>query len=105
MMRICFLLMLCVGHVARGESAAFWNGYAKQFIFAPAFDFKPVAGATCYRFTIGDQSFESPDPRAALTPIWSKVPVGTAKLRVEGLKEPGGDVVGVAVRPELESNR
>ena len=30
----------------------FWNGHARQFIVAPAFDFKPVERAASYRFVL-----------------------------------------------------
>ncbi|HPI74903.1 MAG TPA: hypothetical protein PLZ01_15925 [bacterium] len=30
---------------------SFWNSRAVKFIYAPAFDFKPVQQATAYRFT------------------------------------------------------
>lgn len=100
MLRMC-LLFLCfaTGQLARAETPS-WNGHAKQFIFAPAFDFKPVAGAASFRFTIRSEdgamhSFEAPQPSAALTPVWADVPVGTAWLKVEGLNK-SGEVVGVA---------
>ena len=111
-MRASFILLLCLtGCAVRSESmkesltpirpgspgkAPFWNEQAKQFIWAPAFNFSPVAGATSYRFTIGQRSFEAPVPWAPLTPIWADVPVGTAMLRVDALDRPGGALIGSA---------
>ena len=81
--------------------APFWNENAKQFTAAPAFDFKPIAGAKSYRFTVtsadgATQTFEAPEPFQPLTPIWASVPVGTVQLRVEGLQQRGGAFVGLA---------
>ena len=45
----------------------FWNGFATKFIYAPAFDFQPVDGASEYRFTVehlGTQMVESPRYKA-----------------------------------------
>ena len=71
----------------------FWNGFAKKFIYAPAFDFDEVAGAANYRFTVvplGEEtqaswSFTADSPKAALTPVWGEIPVGRVRLTVEGL--------------------
>src|SRR4051812_38101998 len=57
----------------------FWNSQAKQFIWAPAFDFKTVENATSYRFigTSEDGSthtFDAPEPWAPLTPVWKDLP-------------------------------
>lgn len=60
----------------------FWNGFAKKFIYAPAFDFDEVAGAANYRFTVvplGEEtqaswSFTADSPKAALTPVWGEIP-------------------------------
>jgi hypothetical protein len=81
--------------------APFWNAGAHQFIHAPAFNFKPVDGAACYRFTIKasdkkDHVFEAEQPWSPLSPVWTKIPVGPCHLRVEGLDRSGGTVVGVA---------
>ncbi|MFH1022315.1 MAG: sigma-70 family RNA polymerase sigma factor [Planctomycetota bacterium] len=80
----------------------FWNDYAVQFLFPPAFDFKPVAGAKYYRFTIKtggkDLVFEAPEPWASLTPIWNDLPSRWDKydLKVEGLGAKGGEVIATA---------
>ncbi len=84
----------------------FWNTYAKRFIHAPAFDIKPVEGASHYRFTVtllrkrGGKStyvFEAAEPWVPLTPIWREEWVwGKCTLKIEGLDEPGGKAVGVA---------
>src|SRR6187401_1848995 len=58
------------------DKSPFWNAYAKRFIYAPAFDFKPVADAAKYKFEVVSgkdsktRSFESNVPYAPLTPIW-----------------------------------
>jgi|GEM_PF-256109 len=75
----------------------FWNGKAVQFQFAPAFDFKEVPGAKSYRFTVtparGDAvSFTADKPWAPLSPIWTKVITGRAKLSVQGLDAQGAAV-------------
>ena len=50
----------------------YWNVFAKKFIYAPAFDFKEIAGAERYRFLIKgkngfDCAFEAKSPHAPLT--------------------------------------
>ena len=86
-----------------GKSGAspFWNAFAHHFIHAPAFDIKPLAGAAVYRFTIKasdnkEHHFEASHPQSALSPVWTNIPVGPCRLRVEGLDKAGGAVVGVA---------
>ena len=70
----------------------FWNERAPCFIYAPAFDFKSVAGATAYRFMAqasGKKNlklvFEAAHPWAPLTPIWDALPVGEVILQVQAL--------------------
>jgi maltose/maltodextrin transport system substrate-binding protein len=78
----------------------FWNQNARQFMFAPAFDIRPVgADAKWYRLTATGsdgkaRSFEAAEPWAPLTPIWADVPAGLVELKVEGLDGHGGRVVG-----------
>ena len=57
----------------------FWNDYAVFFRYAPAFKFKPVAGAVRYRFTlmrtdatnrVPSASFLAGSPEAPLSPVW-----------------------------------
>ena len=86
----------------------FWNGFAKKFIYAPAFDFDEVAGAANYRFTVvplGEEtqaswSFTADSPKAALTPVWGEIPVGRVRLTVEGL-DASGKVLGKAGEREF----
>ncbi|WP_114778570.1 hypothetical protein [Botryobacter ruber] len=79
----------------------FWNEAAKRFIYAPAFDFKPVANAVTYRYEViseaGNQtySFEAKAPYEALSPVWAKVPVGNFEIRVTGLSA-SGENLGLA---------
>lgn len=81
--------------------APFWNGFAPRFVFAPAFDYKPVAGATKYRFelkSLKDGSahrFEAAEPFAPLSPIWAAMPAGEFELKVTGLSARGTEL-GVA---------
>ncbi len=79
----------------------FWNDYAVRFIYAPAFDFKPLEGAKHYKYTAINKSdgstaqFEDAEPTAALSPIWLEINPGRISLKVEGIG-PDGKVVGVA---------
>src|SRR5262245_45984857 len=95
MFRTALLMPPFAVGLTRAAPAPSWNINAKQFIFAPAFDFKPVAGATAYRFTIGERSFEAASPLAELSPIWADVPVGTAELKVEAINDKR-EVIAVA---------
>ncbi len=73
----------------------FWNMYAHQFIYAPAFDYKTVDNASRYRYKIvslnpaKQYTFESKIPYAALSPVWASVPVGYFNLEVTGLSDKG----------------
>lgn len=79
----------------------FWNKYSKRFIYAPAFDYSTVKGASQYRYEIlslSDSSryqFESSMPYAPLSPVWTKIPVGYFKLKVIGVSGQG-DHLGLA---------
>jgi maltose/maltodextrin transport system substrate-binding protein len=77
----------------------FWNGYARRFIYAPAFDFQTVPGAKAYRFEVwsGEQRdhFRAATPYAALSPVWPRVPVGWFTVKVTGLSA-SGDSLGLA---------
>ncbi|MEX2336281.1 MAG: hypothetical protein WD555_03320 [Fulvivirga sp.] len=94
------------GEIALEESATpvrpgipgerpFWNTFAKRFIYAPAFDFKDIDAAVKYRFDLlsladsSTYSFESDKPYAALSPVWTKVPVGKVELKVIGVSANG----------------
>lgn len=75
----------------------FWNGQAVQFMYAPAFDFKEISDAQSYRFTVTAANgevleFTADKPWVSLSPIWTKVTTGKAKLTVTGL-----DAQGMAV--------
>ena len=86
----------------------FWNGFAKKFIYAPAFDFQEIAGAESYRFTLtpldedvrGSWSFTADSPKAALSPIWNEVPVGQVRVVVEAL-DAEGKTIGKAGEREF----
>lgn len=75
----------------------FWNANAVQFLYAPAFDFKDVAGAASYRFTVTSPngevlSFSTDKPWAPLSPIWTRVATGAANLVVLGLDSRGSPI-------------
>lgn len=73
----------------------FWNGRAKRFIYAPAFDFQLVNGAKQYQFDIVSEreqktyTFRSDVPYAVLSPVWASVPVGYVSLKISALDEKG----------------
>lgn len=75
--------------------AAFWNTFAKRFIYAPAFDFRPVPNAARYKYEVLSltnlvtRTFESDVPHAPLSPVWASVPVGHFELKVFGLSAEG----------------
>ena len=59
----------------------FWNAWAVQFQYAPAFDFKEVTGAKSYRFTVMPAkgkplSFTAATPWSPLSPVWEKLITG-----------------------------
>ncbi len=74
---------------------SFWNSRAVKFIYAPAFDFKPVQQATAYRFTAtsavdgADYIFTAQQPWAAVTEVWRRLPIGYVQLKVEALDRQG----------------
>ena len=67
----------------------YWNGFAKKFIYAPAFGFADVPGAVKYRFQLsqeeGDWSFEAERPCEPLSKVWNEIPVGKTQLIVLAL--------------------
>ncbi len=81
--------------------APFWNAFAKRFIFAPAFDYRPVENAVTYKYEIWcpknatHHSFEAKVPHTALTPVWALMPVGIFDLRVIGVAA-NGQRLGIA---------
>jgi maltose/maltodextrin transport system substrate-binding protein len=81
--------------------APFWNGYAKRFIYAPAFNYKSIPHAARYRyeiFCLSDSStytFENRTPYASLSPVWGKMPVSYFNLKVTGISV-NGDSLGLA---------
>ena len=72
----------------------FWNGYATQFLFVPAFQFPGIRYANGYLFTAEDKNgkkhtFTADAPTASLAPIWGELPTGVVHLKVEALNEQG----------------
>ena len=75
----------------------FWNGYARQFTYAPYFEFKPVEGAVKYRFTVKGADgalleFIADSPYAALTPVWGAVREGDTTVKVVGIDADGKEL-------------
>ncbi len=65
----------------RSPNGEFWNGSAKRFLYAPAFGFAAVDGASRYRYEVTDdfhrrRAFASDSPHASLDGVWNKLPVG-----------------------------
>ena len=79
----------------------FWNVFAERFIFAPAFDIKPVTGATQYRFDLKNlkdgsvHRFQAATPHAPLSAVWAAVPAGNVELKITALA-PDGRELGLA---------
>ena len=79
----------------------FWNGSSYLFMYPPAFDFKPVAGAVKYRFTAIDDihrphEMTADAPTACLVPMWAQIPAGgLVTVICEGLDAKGASC-GVA---------
>ncbi len=88
-------------HPGKPGQVPFWNKYARRFIYAPAFDFSKVDQADKYAYQIlslkdsSTYTFESEVPYAALSPVWTKVPVGKFKIKVVGVSKKG-DSLGLA---------
>lgn len=83
----------------------FWNAHAKRFIYAPAFDYKPISGAARYQYRIvslkdqGRHTFEAPVPYAPLSKVWAQMPVSRFTIEVVALSAKG-DSLGVAGKGE-----
>jgi maltose/maltodextrin transport system substrate-binding protein len=84
----------------------FWNKFATKFIYAPAFDFPAVEGATAYKFTVKPQdeagtavwSFTASEPTASLAPIWNEIPPCKVALIVEAVDAEGNVIQTVGER-------
>ena len=79
------------------DGQVFWNGFAKQFTYAPYFEFKPVEGAVKYRFTVkgadgANLVFDADSPVAALTPVWGAVREGDTTVKAVGLDGEGNEL-------------
>lgn len=78
----------------------FWNGSAQQFIYAPAFDYKPIAGTAkyLYKITCEDNTthnFINKVPYAALSEAWETMPIGLFELQVIAQNR-AGDSIGLS---------
>lgn len=73
----------------------FWNGHARRFIWAPAFECGELPAAKAYRFTVTISAsglvytFIADKPWRPLSPVWNQLPVGKAVLKVEAMDEAG----------------
>ncbi|MDF3076457.1 MAG: hypothetical protein K0S09_346 [Sphingobacteriaceae bacterium] len=75
----------------------FWNANAHQFIYAPAFEYKIVPGASKYRYDIktennGILSFETNVPYSPLSKVWASMPTGFFNLQVTALNSKGESI-------------
>lgn len=81
----------------------FWNRFAWQFIYAPAFEFARVKGAAGYRFHVRDRfgrdhAFTAASPDAPFTPVWRKLPVGPVFVDVDALDAKGRRIASAGDR-------
>ena len=79
------------------NGSPFWNVYARQFIYAPAFDFTNFPAAVSYKFTVKDSAgasreFTAAKATASLAPVWKDVKPGKAKVEVAALDAKGKSV-------------
>lgn len=75
----------------------FWNRYAQQYIYAPAFEVLPLTTAEKYLFTaLGSDSIEytfiAEKTYEDLSPIWNEIPVGFVQLKISGIDLQGNEV-------------
>ena len=81
----------------------FWNRFARQFIYCPAFEFSKVNGAASYRFHVCDRfgtdhTFTADSPDAPLTPIWAELPVGPVFVAVDAVDASGNTIARAGER-------
>ena len=84
----------------------YWNKFSKKFMYAPAFDFKAVDGATLYKYTITQEvkenakkwSFTAEAPNLSLAPVWQDIEVGNVTLTVEALDKEGKTIASAGER-------
>ena len=85
----------------------YWNEFAEKFLYAPAFDFKPVVGTEYYLYTVTPKNnvdrkpwtMRAHAPNLSLAPIWEDIEVGNVKLKVEAMK--GDEVVATVGEREF----
>ncbi|HAZ03047.1 MAG: hypothetical protein A2W90_17395 [Bacteroidetes bacterium GWF2_42_66] len=68
----------------------FWNNYAKQFIYAPSFNFNQSSNSKKYKFVVAASDslkyeFFADHSWADLSPVWENMPQGFARVEVFGL--------------------
>ena len=84
----------------------FWNTYARQFIYAPAFEFSVVPGAAGYRFHVHDRFgkdhvFSASSPDAPLSSVWNELPAGPVFVEVDAINDPAFDMIPASRKPVL----
>jgi len=85
------------------DGQPFWNERAKVFLYPPSFDFKPVAGASGYRFTVIDDVhakhvFTAKAPTVSLKPVWADLPTGFATVVCRALDADGKETATAGER-------
>ena len=81
-------------------AAPFWNGHARRFIWAPAFEFEEIPSSKEYRFTVtmatGGEvlTFVADKPWRPFSPIWGRMPRGKATVKIEAVTATGMVPVG-----------
>lgn len=100
MKRIVLSLALGALSLSVGAVPLEWNANAEWFMYAPAFAFKEVRGATSYRFRAIDDvhvahEFTAAKPTESLEKIWTKLPKGFVSVTCFAL-DAQGEVVGLA---------
>lgn len=87
----------------RHNISPFWNRYSVRFISVPAFDFKEIKGAACYRFTVLDAAskvhiYTEARPDEPLSKVWDTLPVGFTTVSVEALDKENNVLQDCGVR-------
>jgi len=83
------------------KGSPFWNGCAKWFMAAPAFDFAEVKGAAEYAFEVTADggtrvAFAADTPKASLASVWDKVPEKTFVRVTCTARDAAGKAIGTA---------
>lgn len=90
-------------HIPGQAGNPYWNTFAFQFMYVPAFQFSPLPGVKKYRFIAADETgaehiFEADKCTADLSPIWAELPEGVVTLHVFALDAEGNPTAQVGTR-------